>query len=166
MTEIKSLLGDPGWWFATIVVALIVNIASSFIYDAIKIRAQKFVSRYFLWMLVIIHACMIFGSSFMLKVADPVAQQMTPFLGGVVALGIVWDCYLVNRYAFALIATFITVFGLTFYSEIKTEPSDALNYVWFFTEYFWSAFVAVFISSIWHHVLIWKHVRASRRHRA
>jgi hypothetical protein len=51
--EIYPLIGSPGWWFATVIVALLVNITSSFVYDTIKPYLQSLTAQSLLWTLVL-----------------------------------------------------------------------------------------------------------------
>ena len=52
MEEIYTMIGSPGWWFAAVIVALLVNIISNFVYDIIKPYLQSLTAQSLLWALV------------------------------------------------------------------------------------------------------------------
>jgi hypothetical protein len=52
MEEIYTMIGSPGWWFAAVIVALLVNVISNFVYDIIKPYLQSLTAQSLLWALV------------------------------------------------------------------------------------------------------------------
>jgi hypothetical protein len=80
ISEIYTLIGSPGWWFASIFVALLVNIASNFIYDAIEPYRSR-TGTVLLWMIVIAQAILIYLSCLYFNPSTYYAKHTLSYFG-------------------------------------------------------------------------------------
>jgi hypothetical protein len=162
--EIYTLIGSPGWWFATVIVALLVNITSSFVYDIIKPYLQSITAQSLLWTLVFVHGVLIFLSCLYFNPTTYQAKNKLPIFGVVVPLVMFAECWMVGQLKFVVVITFATVFGLAVFTELQIKPPPELNAEWFARQYFYSTVSTAFVMAIWGSIVRWRLIRARRHH--
>jgi hypothetical protein len=84
IADIYGMLGSPAWWFATVLVSLLVNIVASFIYNAIKPSVTS--ERFFL-ALVVLQGFFFFLSCLYFEPKSHYARAILPGFGRSVATG-------------------------------------------------------------------------------
>jgi hypothetical protein len=88
---------------------------------------------------------------------------MLPIFGVAVPLAIFWECYLVSQFKFVVVVTFVTVFGLAVFAELRIKPPLEVNAEWFARQYFYSTVSTAFVTAIWGNIVRWRLMRARRR---
>jgi hypothetical protein len=167
ITEIDQLVGSPGWWFSTIIVAVVVNIVSALIYEQLKSWVGSFTSTRLLQVLQISFAILVFVSSITMQLKDDYASKMAPLIGGVITFGILMDTYLETRYRFMSIITAVCIFCLSIVVEIHFNPPPTFSVSWFSIELFCSVLVASGVTIITTSILRMRdRRRAVRNYRA
>jgi hypothetical protein len=94
--EIYTMIGSPGWWFAAVIVAVLVNITSNFIYDIIKPYLQSVTAQSLLWALVFVQGVFFFLSCLYFNPTTYYYRNMLPVLGVAVPLVMFAECYMVR----------------------------------------------------------------------
>jgi hypothetical protein len=161
--EIYPLLGSPGWWFATVIMALLVNIISAFVYDAIKPYLQSVTVQSMLWVLVVVQGFLFFLSCLYFNPTTYQGKNMLPILGVVGPLAMLAECYEVREFKFAVVVTSVTVLSFAVFAELQINPPPRINAEWFARQYFYSTVVTAFVSTIWGIIVRWRVMRARRR---
>jgi hypothetical protein len=163
MKEIYSMIGSPGWWFAAVIMAVLVNIASNFIYDIIKPYLQSVTAQSLLWALVFVQGFLFFLSCLYLSPTTYYYKNMLPVLGVVAPLGVFAECYMVRQFKFVLVVSFVTVLSLAVFAELQINPPSVFNVEWFARQYFYSNLLNAFVTAIWGNIVRWRLMRARRR---
>ena len=112
MEEITKTLFSPAWWFSSILVALIVNIVSSFVYERIKGWGDSLTSNRIKIFCQVGYAIAIFASSILIKPANQYWEKMIPMLGAFIALCVILDIVIQTRFRFFAMFTTFCIFCL------------------------------------------------------
>jgi hypothetical protein len=161
--EIHTMLTSPVWWFVTIFVALLVNIAANFIYDAVKPYVGSAPGERLIWALVLMHGLFVFLSCLYFNPTGYHAKAILPILAVLLPLAIFWECYELKGYGFLVVFTFTFVFGLVLFFEMRTIPKPEIDTTWLARQYFYAAMTASFANAMWSFILRWREMLSRRR---
>jgi hypothetical protein len=161
--EIYPLIGSPGWWFATVFVALLVNIMSAFIYDIIKPYIQSVTAKTLLWTFLLVHGFFIFLSCLYFNPTSHEAKNMLPVFAVLFPLTLFIGAYWEFRHVIILSVTCVIIFSLAVCFEVQVIPLSKMDTAWLAQQYYYSMLTSTFISSISIAILQWRELRSRRR---
>lgn len=158
MSEVLQAMGSPGWWFSTVIVAIVANIISNFIHDALKTKLTGH------WFVVSVISLQVICSAFFVASVFTLTMRselVIPFALGMAfasLLGLI-ETYQIPEYGFAQVITIIAVSSLTFFEPEFPRALAARDLVWFGREYFYCVIMACVIQAFLLPIFFRRHIR-------
>jgi hypothetical protein len=160
MDEILSSLGSTGWWFSTVVVAIIANVGANYLYDFLKPRMVGRWPAALLLSIVAAH-CVLFALSiltfdFSLKYALSLFMLIATPL-------VVYDGYIIPGSGLSLIMSVLAVFSITMFDPQLPRALKQHDHIWFGQQYALASLMASMIYIIAWTILWRRQVRRRRK---
>ncbi len=166
MSDVIGAIQRPEWWFSTILVAVIANVAANFIYDAIKpvvagrwLKIAEFT--YATLMLSTLIAC-----SFLIPM--PSQARVTVVSACVLGFGsslldlIGFTVGLSSKYFFLQLITTVSVLSLIFFDPEFSLAWKSTDVTWFAKQVFAALFMSIGISGLFAFIFMRERVRKTK----